>query len=141
MQGASVWSNLGGWVTKTRPRLGPGARMRLEWAAGLDSRAVAAARADHAAIRNRLGAVIEDGDVLVIPTSPRAAPLKNTPLDDIEIRFRDQAMHLLCIAGLGGLPQVSLPMATIDGLPLGLSLVGPRGADMQLLALARKLTA
>ncbi len=77
----------------------------------------------------------------MIPTSPRAAPLRNTPLDDIEIRFRNQAMHLLCIAGLGGLPQVSLPMATIDGLPLGLSLVRPRRADMQLLALARRLTA
>ena len=141
VQGASIWSNLGGWVTKTRPRLGPGAKMRLDWAAGLDSRAIAAARADRAAIRNRLDSVLEDGDVLVIPTSPRAAPLKNTPLDDIEIRFRNQAMHLLCIAGLGGLPQVSLPMATIDGLPLGLSLVGPRGADMQLLALARKLGA
>ena len=141
VQGASIWSNLGGWVTETRPRLGAGAKMRLDWAAGLDSRAIAAARADHAAIRNRLDSVLEDGDVLVIPTSPRAAPLKNTPLDDIEIRFRNQAMHLLCIAGLGGLPQVSLPMATIDGLPLGLSLVGPRGADMQLLALARKLGA
>ena len=141
VQGASIWSNLGGWVTETRPRLGAGAKMRLDWAAGLDSRAIAAARADHAAIRNRLDSVLDDGDVLVIPTSPRAAPLKNTPLDDIEIRFRNQAMHLLCIAGLGGLPQVSLPMATIDGLPLGLSLVGPRGADMQLLALARKLGA
>ena len=141
VQGASIWSNLGGWVTETRPRLGAGAKMRLDWAAGLDSRAIAAARADRAAIRNRLDSVLDDGDVLVIPTSPRAAPLKNTPLDDIEIRFRNQAMHLLCIAGLGGLPQVSLPMATIDGLPLGLSLVGPRGADMQLLALARKLGA
>ncbi len=141
VQGASIWSNLGGWVTETRPRLGAGAKMRLDWAAGLDSRAIAAARADHAAIRNRLDSVLDDGGVLVIPTSPRAAPLKNTPLDDIEIRFRNQAMHLLCIAGLGGLPQVSLPMATIDGLPLGLSLVGPRGADMQLLALARKLGA
>ena len=141
VQGASIWSNLGGWVTETRPRLGAGAKMRLDWAAGLDSRAIAAARADHAAIRNRLDSVLDDGDVLVIPTSPRAAPIKNTPLDDIEIRFRNQAMHLLCIAGLGGLPQVSLPMATIDGLPLGLSLVGPRGADMQLLALARKLGA
>ena len=141
VQAASIWSNLGAWVTETRPRLGPGAKMRLDWAAGLDARTIAAARADHAAIRNRLDSVLRDGDVLVIPTSPRAAPLKNTPLDDIEIRFRNQAMHLLCIAGLGGLPQVSLPMATIDGLPLGLSLVGPRGADMQLLALARKLTA
>ncbi len=48
-------------------------------------------------------------------------------------------MHLLCIAGLGGLAQISLPLAEIDGLPLGLSLVGPRGTDLQLLGLARKL--
>jgi amidase len=48
-------------------------------------------------------------------------------------------MHLLCIAGLGGLAQINLPLAEIDGLPLGLSLVGPRGSDMQLLGLARKL--
>ena len=141
VQGASIWSNLGEWVTAARPRLGPGAKMRLEWAAGLDERTVAAAKADHAAIRRRIESVLGEGDVLAIPTSPRAAPLKNTPIDDIEIRFRNQAMHLLCIAGLGGLPQISLPMAEIDGLPLGLSLIGPRGADMQLLALARRLTA
>ena len=141
VQGASIWSNLGAWIAETRPRLGPGARMRLDWAASLEPRAIAAAQAEHAAIRERLDSLLEEGDVLVIPTSPRAAPLKNTPLDDIEIRFRNQAMHLLCIAGLGGLPQISLPMAAIDGLPLGLSLLGPRGADMQLLALARKLTA
>ena len=48
-------------------------------------------------------------------------------------------MCLLCIAGLGGLPQVSLPLAMLDGLPLGLSLVGPRGADTALLELARVL--
>ena len=140
VQGASIWSNLGEWITATQPRLGPGAKMRLEWAAGLDPVEVAAAREDHAAIRHRIESAIGEGDVLVIPTSPRAAPLKNTPIDDIEIRFRNQAMHLLCIAGLGELPQISLPMAEIDGLPLGLSLIGPRGADMQLLALARKLT-
>ena len=141
VQGASIWSNLGEWVTAARPRLGPGAKMRLDWAAGLDGGTVAAATADHAAIRQRIESVLGEGDVLAIPTSPRAAPLRNTPIDDIEIRFRNQAMHLLCIAGLGGLPQVSLPMAEIDGLPLGLSLLGPRGSDMQLLALARKLAA
>ncbi len=141
VQGASVWSNLGAWVREARPRLGPGTRMRLDWAASLDAGTVAAARADHAAICRRIESTLREGDVLVLPTSPRAAPLRNTPLDDIEIRFRNQAMHLLCIAGLGGLPQISLPLAAVDGLPLGLSIVGPRGADMQLLALARKLTA
>ncbi len=83
--------------------------------------------------------LIGEGDVLCLPSSPRVAPLKNTPTNDIEIRFRHQAMCLLCIAGLAGLPQISLPLATIDGLPLGLSLVGPPGADTQLLALSRTL--
>ena len=91
------------------------------------------------AIRARIDEVLGPGDILCLPTSPRVAPLKNTPVDDIEIRYRHQAMHLLCIAGLGGLPQISLPMAELDGLPLGLSLNGPRGADVQLLRLARRL--
>ena len=91
------------------------------------------------AIRARIAEVVGPGDILCLPTSPRVAPLKNTPVDDIEIRYRHQAMHLLCIAGLGGLPQLSLPMADLDGLPLGLSLNGPRGADVQLLRLARQV--
>ena len=52
--------------------------------------------------------------------------------------YRNQAMCLLCIAGLGGLAQVSLPMARVDGLPIGLSLIGPRGSDTTLLVLARE---
>jgi amidase len=77
--------------------------------------------------------------VLCLPTSPRIAPFKHTAADLIEVTYRHQAMCLLCIAGLGGLPQVSLPLAMLDGLPLGLSLVGDRGADTVLLELARSL--
>ena len=98
-----------------------------------------AAKKRYEAIQARIVQVMGEGDILCLPTSPRVAPLKNTPVDDIEVRYRHQAMHLLCIAGLGGLPQISLPMAELEGLPLGLSLNGPRGADMQLLRLARRL--
>ena len=100
---------------------------------------MAEARTRYESIQARIAEVVGSGDILCLPTSPRVAPLKNTPVDDIEIRYRHQAMHLLCIAGLGGLPQISLPMAELDGLPLGLSLNGPRGADVQLLRLARNL--
>ena len=100
---------------------------------------MAEARNRYESIRARIDEVLGPGDILCLPTSPRAAPLKNTPVDDIEIRYRHQAMHLLCIAGLGGLPQLSLPMAELGGLPLGLSLNGPRGR-VQLLGLARRLT-
>ena len=139
LQSASIWSNHGEWIAATRPAFGPGIKERFEWAETLAAEDAAAAGKHHRAIQARVDDVVGVGDILCLPTSPRAAPLKNTPVDDIEIRFRHQAMHLLCIAGLGGLAQISLPLAEIDGLPLGLSLVGPRGSDMQLLALARDL--
>ena len=139
VQAASIWSNHGEWIAATKPAFGPGVKERFEWAEALDPAEVAAAKKRHETIQARIGDVVGEGDILCLPTSPRAAPLKNTPVDDIEIRYRHQAMHLLCIAGLGGLPQISLPMVEIDGLPLGLSLDGPQGADMQLIRLAREL--
>ena len=139
LQASSIWANHGAWIRETRPDFGPGVKERFQWAEALDDGAAAAAKTRCAAIRARIDELLGPGDILCLPTSPRVAPLKNTPVDDIEIRYRHQAMHLLCIAGLGGLPQISLPMAELDGLPLGLSLNGPRGADLQLLRLARGL--
>ncbi len=139
LQAAEVWANHGAWVTETRPALGPGVKERFEWAATVTPDDVAANQAKRDAVIEQLDAVLSPGDVLVLPTSPRVAPLKGTATDKIEIEYRYQAMCLLCIAGLGGLPQISLPLGTLDGLPLGLSLVGPRNADVQLLRLARRL--
>jgi amidase len=99
----------------------------------------AAARHKRAQIMARLQGLIAADAVLCLPTSPRIAPFKNTVADLIEVTYRQQAMCLLCIAGLDGLPQVSLPLAMHDGLPLGLSLIGTRGADTVLLELARVL--
>ena len=48
-------------------------------------------------------------------------------------------MNLLCIAGLDGLPQISLPLVTQCGLPLGSSFIGAPDSDMNLLALAVSL--
>ena len=141
VQAASVWANHGAWIRETKPEFGPGIKDRFEWVEALDAGTVEAAMPRFEAIRTRIDEVLGPGDVLCLPTSPRVAPLKNTPVDDIEIRYRHQAMHLLCIAGLGGLPQLSLPMAELDGLPLGLSINGPRGADLQLLGLGRSLMA
>ena len=48
-------------------------------------------------------------------------------------------MALTSIAGLSGLPQVSLPIGTVDGCPIGLSFIGWPGADETLLDLALSL--
>ena len=43
--------------------------------------------------------------------------------------------------GLAGFPQVSVPGAHVDGLPVGLSILGARGSDAMLVAVARALEA
>jgi amidase len=128
-------------VRQVKPRLGPGVKERVAWAAAVSPGMLAEAEARRIEIRRRMDQIIGQGDVLCLPTSPRAAPPLGTPVDKIEIEYRNQAMCLLCIAGLAGLPQLSLPMATIDGLPLGLSIVGRQGTDTMLLSIAAALGA
>lgn len=136
IQASEVWASVGDWVTKTKPALGPGIKERLEYAATVTREQVAAATELRARVVRRLQGLLAPGEVLCLPTSPRVAPLRGTPTDKIEIEYRNQAMYLLCIAGHSGRPQVSYPLATLDGLPLGLSVVGAPNADEHLLALA-----
>jgi amidase len=43
------------------------------------------------------------------------------------------------MSGLSGLPQISLPLGIVDGCPIGLSLIAPRGRDRALIGLARSI--
>jgi amidase len=54
--------------------------------------------------------------------------------------FRMSAFEMLCVAGLAGLPQLSIPAGAVDGGPVGLSLVGAKDTDRALIALARAAT-
>jgi amidase len=140
LQGAEVWAQHGEWVTRVKPALGPGVKERMAWAATVGPQDVAPARAQREAIARRMDELLAGNAVLVLPTVPGIAPYVASPpaaIDD----FRGRAMSLLCIAGLARLPQVSLPLATLDGCPLGLSLLAGRGNDEMLLALARAVVA
>ena len=141
VQGSEIWANRKDWIEATTPTIGPGVRDRIEWASSLGGPEIADATKAFAAIRTYIRDIFEPGDVLCLPTSPRVAPLKSEPASTLENEYRMQAMCLLCISGLGGLPQISLPVADVDGLPLGLSIVGAPGSDMQLLALTKAMMA
>ena len=141
IQAWEIWSNHREWVQESSPQFGPGIRERMDWASRVTDDQAQAARARRDAIVQHVRGLFGDGDVLCLPTSPRVAPLVDTPQDELEDRIRAQAMMLLCIAGLAGLPQVSLPLAALDGLPLGFSLVGPWGTDSHLLELSRRIMA
>ena len=48
-------------------------------------------------------------------------------------------LALTCLAGIGGLPALGLPLLTSDRLPCGVCLVAAPGRDRDLLALAAEL--
>ncbi|MDI9336084.1 MAG: hypothetical protein QM520_03535, partial [Gammaproteobacteria bacterium] len=81
--------------------------------------------------------LLGDRGVLVLPTMPDIAPLRSESESSLE-DYRNKAIQLLCISGLTGCPQISLPWNIRNHAPLGLSLLGPRQSDLSLLQLAQR---
>jgi len=98
-----------------------------------------AARKTQAAAREHIRAQIAPGTVVALPSAPCIAPRIDTPAAELD-SYRTRVMRLTCIAGLGSLPQVSIPAGTVSGCPAGLSFIGWPGGDEALLDLAVTLS-
>ena len=90
--------------------------------------------------RARMAWLLPRGTILCMPTTPFPSPLKGQALSVLD-PLRDRITCLCAQGGLAGHPQLSLPGATVDGLPVGLSILGARGSDATLVAVARALEA
>lgn len=139
-QAEEAWTSLGPWVEATNPAFGPGVKERFAAAKAMDPAKAAAGRAFRRIVQARLHALLGGGAVLVYPTSPAPAP-RLTATQAEQNAVRERTMGVTAIAGLAGLPEVSLPVARIAGAPIGLSLVAGPGRDRALLALAEKVAA
>ncbi|MCW2831634.1 MAG: glutamyl-tRNA amidotransferase [Aeromicrobium sp.] len=137
LQAWEAWQQHGQWLVGRMETLGADVRARFERASTITPELAAVATAEvaraRAQIRDLLGS-----RVMVLPSAPSVAPRLGDPaaLDAV----RQTTMQLTCLAGLGGLPAVSIPLTTADGLPCGASLVGPPGSDRALIILAATLT-
>jgi amidase len=138
IQGAGIWATHRDWLATLRPDFGAGIRERFAWVSTLTDEQVAPAQRRRREIAARLAALLADGTVLAIPTTPGIAPRTDTPVAELEA-WRNRCLGLLCIAGHAGLPQISLPMGRVAGCPVGLSLIAAPGHDTMLTRLARAL--
>jgi len=138
IQGREAWETFGEWINLSNPRLGFEVADNFLRGARVSNRTVSAARGFRLRARRWVLDALAGNAVLVLPTTPVTAPPVHSPrsvLWDIRTRM----VSLTAIAGMAGCPQISLPLCKADGLPVGLSLIGPRGGDAMLLALARQI--
>jgi amidase len=140
MQGREVWRIHGPWIERRKPDLNPAVRVRMAAAKTVTEDQYKAAAARREVLKHHLAGILGSDGVIVLPTMPGIAPLLTAPEEEFE-SFRSRALSMLCVAGLCELPQLSLPMMTVDGCPVGVSLIAPHGRDRALLALGRRLLA
>lgn len=137
-QGHEVWQVHGDWITSAKPAFGGGVGARFAMAKSITDDEFVWAKARRAEIADRMLALLDDGAVMVLPTSPGPAPMRDSD-QATQDEFRARALEMLCPAGHAGLPQISLPAGAVDGGPVGLSLLGPRGGEEVLLATAAEI--
>jgi len=95
-------------------------------------------------LRAELDALLCDHDALVLPTSAVPPPLRGQTAAEVEsgtMSVREAVLGQTLPFSLVGLPTLSLPAGTVQGLPAGLQVVGARDRDAALLALGRWLEA
>jgi amidase len=138
LQSEEAWAAQGEWIKATKPKLGPGVKERFAAAAVMDPAEIAAAKIMRKAIVEKVLSLLTEDTVLVLPTTPGIAPLRNTPDATLDV-FRARAIELLCVSGHAGTPQVSLPVAKLDDCPIGLSIMGGLNCDEDILQLAVEL--
>jgi len=131
-QAAQAWRVHGEWLAPRLDTLGADVRRRFELASRVTPDQEEEARATAADAGRMLRDLVGDR-ILVLPSAPTVAPLSNE-------HVRGTTRRLTSLATLGGLPAVSLPVRTAQGLPAGVCLVAAPGRDRDLLDLAARLS-
>jgi amidase len=147
--------------------LAAGIQERMDIAAGITAEEVEEAMAQRRVYTSHMHSLLSPGTILCIPTAPCTAPPPATPHSEVVAvagavpsavagaafkekekaaaermaNYRRDIMAMTTIAGLSGLPEITLPLVRDGelGHPLGLSFVGWSGADEVLLQLALDL--
>ena len=131
---ASLEADLPGWLDILHPTVG----RRLEGAPSLSSELYAESMATHERMVSAAATLFEHADVLALPTAiitpPPVAGLED---HDTYLEVNAATLRPTGPVSMLGLCAVSIPVGLDDaGMPVGLQLVAPGGADERLLGVA-----
>jgi amidase len=138
LQPAEAWETFRPWIEAANPRMAFVVARNLIAGSQISAADRAWAGLMRREARARLTHLLEDGTILCLPTTPFPAPAKGQAISALD-SVRDRITCLAAHGGLTGVPQVSIPGATVNGLPVGLSIIGAHGQDAMLVAVVNAM--
>jgi amidase len=143
IQWAEIKSCLGAWIADAKPQFAPNVAASFELTNQLDRRRVAPAFERRGQYFRRLNDFLGPEDLLCIPTTPALAPRKGAAprRSSGGSGYYPRTLGLTSLSGIAQLPQVSMPVANVETVPVGLSLLARHGQDALLLETAKSLAA
>jgi len=142
IQWAEIESCLGAWIADAEPEFGLEIAASFQLMKQLDRCRLPQALQRREQFFQSLHEFLGPNDLLCIPTSPAIAPRKGDPprRSSSGTSYYPRTLSLKSVAGMCRLPQVSLPVAEVDGAPIGLSLLARHGRDSFLLQVAKSVS-
>jgi amidase len=133
-----AWQYFGAWIESTQPHMQELMRQRVLNCRNVSESEMLRARAEQAQASLLIDEWIGD-QVICFPTTFNW-PLPVNSSDSERAFHRSKNLQLTILAGVAGLPQLNIPIVIAGSQArFGLSLLGKRGTDQQLLALARNV--
>jgi amidase len=140
LQPSEAWLTFKDWIERDNPRFAYSVARNIFTGSQIPESERQWAQLVRLEARGRMRHLLTPGMILCLPTTPFPAPKRDEPLSAASLQ-RDRILCLCAHGGLTGVPQVSIPGAEVDGLPIGLSIVGGPGSDATLIAVALRFTA
>ena len=125
----------GEWIFRNLDAFGAEIRGRLEKIPSVTREEMETKKEIRKQLVAQIKGIITPDALVVLPTAPGIAPLKGRSIEEARAGRLNTLRHT-CIAAVAGLPQISMPLLEVDGCPIGISFMGARGQDGQLLAAA-----
>lgn len=133
-----VWQCHGEWISTAQPRFGPGVAARFAAAAQAPPTTEPLAAQLRALTTMAFEATMGSDALVICPVTSSTAPLIDLNAPEKE-RLRSNTLALTAPAGIVGAPQLVCPMASLNGLPIGIGVLGLPGEDELLVSLAARL--
>ncbi|PMN69228.1 amidase family protein [Enterovibrio norvegicus] len=133
--GREIDFEYGQWLDHYKPKMSQETEEYLKRIRGKSFKEFVETKKKREFFTNTFQGLLSSGELLMIPTSP--GPAAENDAFDLETFLINQR-RLYAIAEVAGLPQLTLPLLTVDGMPMGISLLALPGEDRLLFDTAER---